>query len=69
MCSLVQDLLQVELCVYCLVAGDELNCECVQRFDTSKLIYSVGIENDSCTFNLLATVYMEVQWNVYEHSQ
>ena len=24
MCSLVQDLLQVELCVYCLVAGDEL---------------------------------------------
>ena len=24
MCSLVQDLLQVELCVYCPVAGDEL---------------------------------------------
>ena len=24
MCSLLQDLLQVELCVYCPVAGDEL---------------------------------------------
>ena len=41
MCCLVQ----VELCVYCPVAGDELR----------------ELENDSCTLNLLAiTVYPEV---------
>ena len=65
MCSLVQ----VKLCVYCLVAGDELTVN-VFRDLPLQVIFSVGIENDSCTLNLLATtVYTEVQWNVYEHSQ
>ena len=45
MCSLVLDLLQVELCVYCPVAGDELTVSVFTDFDTSKLIYSVGIES------------------------
>ena len=59
MCSL----LQVELHVYCPVAGDELTLSVL-----CDLTLQVNFFQWEC--NLLATtVYTEVQWNVYEHSQ
>ena len=42
-CCLVQDLLQVELCVCCLVAGDELTRICSGDLPL-QVNYSVGIE-------------------------
>ena len=64
MCSLVQDLLQVELCIYCPVAGDELTV-CVFTDLTLQVNLFSGnyrvLENDSCSLNLLAiAVYPEV---------
>ena len=55
MCSLVQ----VELCVYCPVAGDEL---------TLSVLHNLTLQVNLFMWedNLLATtVYMEVQWNVH----
>ena len=54
MCSLVQ----VELYVYCPLAGDELTLSVLHD-----LTLQVNLFSGEC--NLLATtVYMEVQWNV-----
>ena len=54
MCCLVQ----VELCVYCPVGGDELTASVLHDL-TLKLIYR---REDN---PLATTVYMEVQWNVH----
>ena len=64
MCCLVQDLLQVELCVYCLVAGDELTVSVYRDLTLQVNLFSGNyrvLENDSCSLNLLAiTVSPEV---------
>ena len=44
MCCLVQDLLQVELCAYCPVAGDELTRMCSGDL-TLQVNYSAGIDS------------------------
>ena len=60
MCSLVQ----VELYVYCLVAGDELTVCVFTDLTLQVNLFSQNyrvLENDSCSLNLLAiTVYPEV---------
>ena len=64
MCPLVQDPLQVELCVYCPVAGDELTVSVYRDLTLQVNLFSGNyrvLENDSCSLNLLAiTVYPEV---------
>ena len=60
MCCLVP----VELCVYYLVAGDELTRICSGDLPPQVNLFSRNyrvLENDSCSLNLLAiTVYPEV---------